>query len=230
MTTQQKLDANFVNALDRGSIQSALEYAKLGANIDSTNKYKVTLLIYAADQGNIDTLRTVIKMKANLDLQDKWGDTALISAIKKKHSDCALLLIEAGADLFLKDENNKSALNLAENMELIEVKEKILSMISTDGGFVLETDHCVSRTTDYKTSNLTVTQLFDFNTQEILTITKGAQAANTNVRQFAELEDITPIKNAAKALSELGGKPKNWPHLLPAKPEKTVKLVRRHKP
>ena len=78
-------------------------FLRKGANINATNCYGDTALIYAAEYGHTEMVACLIAYEADLNQYNAYGRTPLISAILEAHIETATYLINHGADIHLQE-------------------------------------------------------------------------------------------------------------------------------
>ncbi len=85
-----------------------------GVDINATDSYGFTPLMWAAYEGQTDTAEILLKAGAHLTMTNRDGDTALMIAADKGHLDMVKLLFKHGAPLNARDEKGFTALMWAE--------------------------------------------------------------------------------------------------------------------
>ena len=92
-------DINFelLKAVRNQDIPRAKSLLSAGANINTTNTFKHTLLMQAARDGETAVVDFLIQNGADLNSSDYLGNTALKIAIMNEHPDIAEKLRAAGA-------------------------------------------------------------------------------------------------------------------------------------
>lgn len=110
-----KQDTNLFNLVKTDDLASVQAAITAGANVNATDEYGQTPLMYAASSSkNPDVLAELLKAGANLNAQTTSGWTALMYAARDtKNLETALLLMNAGADPSLKNSDGQSAADLA---------------------------------------------------------------------------------------------------------------------
>ena len=73
-----------------------------GADVNETNRYGQTALIYAAYKGKVDMVEALISAGAEVNVLSDKGETPLLVAVQEDHGDVAGVLIRHGADMGVK--------------------------------------------------------------------------------------------------------------------------------
>ena len=115
-----------VNVRDKTTGTTALEHAvrngnremlqaliSVGADVNSRNDSKETVLMMLGEEATADMVWDLIHAGAKLDLKDDEGDTALIEAAMVNNLGVLQALLQAGADVNLKNDEGQTALMLA---------------------------------------------------------------------------------------------------------------------
>ncbi len=115
-----------------------------GANINSVNKAKQSVLFIACYEGLLDCAKLLISKKANINLKDKRGWTPLMIAAYQGYEELVELLIDNGANVSLTDKFGKSAQDRAKTSAIFytissaaiekrmkQVQEDYMSKMST---------------------------------------------------------------------------------------------------
>lgn len=85
-----------------------------GANVNSVNKTRQSILFNASYDNYIDGARLLLEHKVNVDYQDHRGWTALMVAAHRGHVEMVYLLLKDGrADTTLEDAYGKKAIDRA---------------------------------------------------------------------------------------------------------------------
>lgn len=71
----------------------------MGAEVDSTDSYGWTPLLFAAKNGSAGIIRMFLELNAKIDHEDQTGNTALLIASAKGHVDAVKLLLDRQASL-----------------------------------------------------------------------------------------------------------------------------------
>ena|ERR1700722_1286323 len=93
------------------------QFLKAGADanyVQSTNSFKVNLLILAVINEDIPTIRVLIEHKANINWRDGFGDTALMYAAQIGNTLIIGYLLDNGADIHAKDDKGNTVLSAAQ--------------------------------------------------------------------------------------------------------------------
>ncbi len=88
-----------------------------GADINSTDYAKQTVLQYAVHAGKICLVRSILRAEADANLADIRGRTPLHLAAQAGNTRIVSLLLESGADINLTDNRSKTALDYAIDYE-----------------------------------------------------------------------------------------------------------------
>jgi ankyrin repeat protein len=93
-----------------------------GADVNATDKYGMTPLMWAAEYNrNPEVITTLLKAGADLKAQDKSGFTALMIAASRTHSpEIIITLLRAGADAKAKNGKGYTALDYAKYNRYLE--------------------------------------------------------------------------------------------------------------
>lgn len=125
-----------VNVRDKNLGTTALEYAvsngnremvqlllTAGADVNSVNKSKETVLMMLGEEATADIVWDLINAGVKIDLKDEDGDTALMASAEEKNLPALTTLVHAGAKLDAKNDLGQTALMLAvENDQLANIR------------------------------------------------------------------------------------------------------------
>ena len=89
-----------------------------GANIEATNKFGFTALITATRLGHTDNVKELLNHGANIEAVDNDRNTSLILASKEGSTDIVKLLLAKGANINAKNLKNKTAYDVADNLDI----------------------------------------------------------------------------------------------------------------
>lgn len=92
---------------DETMLDNALEN---NINIDATNEFGETALMYACNMGNENMVRRILSSGANVNLQNSVGNTPMIYACDRGNEDIVKCLIEYGADINHSSYSGRTAL------------------------------------------------------------------------------------------------------------------------
>ncbi|MAP21746.1 MAG: hypothetical protein CL589_02675 [Alteromonadaceae bacterium] len=117
-------DANVQNAIEDGtsafhlcaasaSGDTLARMIKAGAEINATNTYGQTPLMFAANAGNVNNLTLLLDAGADINQQTQEGYSALFFAIKSLHLDAVKAAIARGADVLHRAQDGTTASQLA---------------------------------------------------------------------------------------------------------------------
>jgi carboxypeptidase family protein/ankyrin repeat protein len=123
---QALLTRDNVNLRDESIGSTALEHAvrhgnremvqlllSAGADVNSRNQSKETVLMMLGDESTAEIVWDLIHAGAKVDLKDEDGDTALIEAAMEKNLPVLIALIHAGARVDARNKQGQTALMLA---------------------------------------------------------------------------------------------------------------------
>lgn len=95
-----ELNSLFIESCKFASINDAVKYYELGADINSVDNFGWSSLMWASQDGYTDIIDFLIVNNANINYQEQNnGWTALIAACFKGQTDTVKILIKAGADI-----------------------------------------------------------------------------------------------------------------------------------
>jgi ankyrin repeat protein len=109
---QQLLTA--VKIKNAGMVEQLLKAGADANYVQSTNNFKVDLLILAIINEDIPTIRVLIEHKANINWRDGFGDTALMYAAQIGNTLIIGYLLDNGADIQAKDDKGNTVLSAAQ--------------------------------------------------------------------------------------------------------------------
>ena len=72
---------------------------QMGADVNATDSYGWTPLLFAAKNGSAVVLRNLLEMNANIDHEDQSGNTALLISSARGHVEAVQLLLNRRASL-----------------------------------------------------------------------------------------------------------------------------------
>ena len=72
---------------------------QMGADVNATDSYGWTPLLFAAKKGSAVVLRNLLEMNANIDHEDQSGNTALLISSARGHVEAVQLLLNRRASL-----------------------------------------------------------------------------------------------------------------------------------
>ena len=133
-----------IDAAEAGNTSRVLELLEGGADVNTTNKWNDTALLYAADNGHTGTALLLIEKGADVDIQnDNYGSTALMLAAQRGNSILVRALLDRGADINPRNIHNMTALYAAAGWGNAEVVRLLLDAESEvdargDGGHSFE--------------------------------------------------------------------------------------------
>ena len=95
----QMADDVIIEATKRGYSQKLCDLVNEGANVNKSDLFGKTALMYAAETGNYKCMNVLIKAGADVNMSDHENNTALINAVHPGNDLGVKLLIDAGADV-----------------------------------------------------------------------------------------------------------------------------------
>ncbi len=93
----------------------------IGADVNARFEDGSTALITAAENGFLDICRLLINNKANVNEVDNYGNDALVKAVLYGHTGVIKMLLENGADINNINVKGKTAIDLADEMNVPEI-------------------------------------------------------------------------------------------------------------
>ena len=117
---QEKLNKQFIEAVQYEGADDVRRMAKLGAGVNSVDKGGITALLWATWYDKIETCRVLAKeLGADVNIQNMANWTALHSAAAYGRTEtCRVLCWELLANPLLKNKKGQTARNLASNREI----------------------------------------------------------------------------------------------------------------
>ncbi|HET6890438.1 MAG TPA: ankyrin repeat domain-containing protein, partial [Pyrinomonadaceae bacterium] len=122
-----------VNARDKATGATALEHAirngnremlqaliSVGADVNSRNESKETVLMMLGEEATADMVWDLIHAGAKLELKDDVGDTALMEAATVNNLSVLQTLLHAGAKVNVKNDEGQTALMLAASNDMMK--------------------------------------------------------------------------------------------------------------
>jgi len=112
----QSVNQQLLTAVKIKNTGIAEQLLKGGADanyVQSTNSFKVNLLILAVINQDIPMVRILVEHKANVNWQDGFGDTALMYAAQIGNTIIMGYLLDNGADIHAKDSKGNTVLSAA---------------------------------------------------------------------------------------------------------------------
>lgn len=116
-----------IQAATDGDAQKIKELLKKGANVDTINEKKETVLMLAAASGNREAVKVLLDNKANYKVSNLNDEHALYYAIDSGDYDTVKLLLEKGANTYYTNYKGKTPLIHAKNCgdsKIIELVQK----------------------------------------------------------------------------------------------------------
>lgn len=126
------MDREWQRAAQTGDASRLSEMLEDGADVDALDGHGQTALMIAARNGHFEAVCMLIDADADIDHTAKHNLSALMLAVLNDHLDIVEQLVTAGADLEIQgsgapDFAGKTALELAEDLELDEIAEVLRS-------------------------------------------------------------------------------------------------------
>ena len=109
---------------DKGELKSLEEIKELlkkGADVNASDKYGWSALMWAAIFGKLDVVKCLVEHGADLEAKDGDGETVLMKVARDGNLDMVKCLAECGADLEAKDKFGRTALMKAAYKGHLEV-------------------------------------------------------------------------------------------------------------
>ena len=107
-----KLNGQLIKAAEHGDTEKVRELLDAGADINSADQWRDTVLMRAAAYGYANTVKMLLDAGADIDIQDKFGRTALMLTAAWGRTGIMELLIQAGADISIRDNDGKTAFDM----------------------------------------------------------------------------------------------------------------------
>ncbi|KAF0715137.1 Aste57867_3553 [Aphanomyces stellatus] len=111
----QKFTADdFVEAARRGDLAKIENMATWGMDVNCTNKYGVSALMFAVDQAHVDIVRYLIGNGASTSGKTRYGSSLWLAAVDKGDPEIVALFLHAGASVTYQDpDDGTTALHVA---------------------------------------------------------------------------------------------------------------------
>eukprot|EP00615_Pteridomonas_danica_P004382 CAMPEP_0114353956 /NCGR_PEP_ID=MMETSP0101-20121206/19058_1 /TAXON_ID=38822 ORGANISM="Pteridomonas danica, Strain PT" /NCGR_SAMPLE_ID=MMETSP0101 /ASSEMBLY_ACC=CAM_ASM_000211 /LENGTH=468 /DNA_ID=CAMNT_0001495063 /DNA_START=642 /DNA_END=2048 /DNA_ORIENTATION=- len=125
--------------ISKEDISSVNLLLKYGANLEISDEYGDTALMWAVDGHNETIVKLLLEAGADKDISNRYGVTPLISSANHCDDVIMKLLIDVGANIDLTDEDGDTALlhavssNAIKCVELLTNAGALLENISSDG-------------------------------------------------------------------------------------------------
>lgn len=112
-------------AVGRGDIEASRDALNKGAEVNTRDCGRKTLLMIAAWDGNAEMVRFLLENNASVNAKDRDGATALMFGARAGNVEIVRLLLEKGADVNAKDNFFQStalmAAVIADNVEMVRL-------------------------------------------------------------------------------------------------------------
>lgn len=122
------LDATIHKAAAEGQVEAIAKLVKLGADINTKNKYEKTALHHAAENGKVEAIAKLIELGADINDKDNEGMTALHYAAKYGKIEAIKKLVKLKADMNAKEMHGNTALHLAATKGEVEAIKKLVEL------------------------------------------------------------------------------------------------------
>ncbi len=201
-----------------------------GAKVDVRDSYSRTAATLAGQNGNLEMIETLAEAKADLNLRDGNGNTPLHTAISNNRIVVVERLVELGARLDLKDNSGQTPLQLAKSRDATRIIEILTDADKTAAAAAMPMPASIPANTANDNSGGTeqwvlmgearvgyignwpglgrkLTEIFNFESRERLTITENLKTGAENVSQPVSFDDIgtAAVEKALEAFRQLGG-------------------------
>ncbi|ETW06130.1 hypothetical protein H310_03718 [Aphanomyces invadans] len=105
----------FVEAARRGNLGDVNAIVEWGIDVDATNKYGVSALMFAVEEGHVDVVAYLLRKGANaVSATTRFGTSLWLVAVDKGHPDIVRKFLRAGVSVLYKDpEDDSTALHIA---------------------------------------------------------------------------------------------------------------------
>ena len=104
-----------------GDVRELTRILDSGVDVDTTNEFQSTALLYAAKAGRYGAAELLIARKASVDARNNSMTTALHCAASSGHLEICKLLLQKGADVRALDEDRDNALEMAKEEDQHDV-------------------------------------------------------------------------------------------------------------
>ncbi|MDH4227614.1 MAG: ankyrin repeat domain-containing protein [Deltaproteobacteria bacterium] len=121
-----------VEAAKAGDIGEVKALVEGGINIDETDSYGDTPLMWAAGEGNLDIVKYLAEKGADVNKKDIQGWTPLMSAAGSGSVEVVKFLLDKGADPNIKDKFGNTALDAAVMREHGAVADELKKVTKTE--------------------------------------------------------------------------------------------------
>eukprot|EP00928_Gymnodinium_smaydae_P026103 TRINITY_DN20596_c0_g1_i1.p1 TRINITY_DN20596_c0_g1~~TRINITY_DN20596_c0_g1_i1.p1 ORF type:complete len:347 (+),score=69.35 TRINITY_DN20596_c0_g1_i1:222-1262(+) len=98
---------------------------KRNASVKDKAKDASSCLMLVAANGSVKIASMLCRRNANMNSKNAFGSTALLIALKSRQNEVADFLLEEGADVTIKNGNEQDAADVAEEMGMLAMKQKI---------------------------------------------------------------------------------------------------------
>lgn len=214
-------DSLLWNAINGGHSDTVKLLMEAGAQPDSTRRRSFGLLHKAASRGKTDIAAMLLEQQPNLiDAMTEDNKTPLHIAAVNGHADFVAEMIKRGIDPNSKDNNGRAALyyaNKGGHLEAVELLKRYAPAYATpqspaaeappDGSWSLLGAQQVGRALESAPLGYRLTDVFDFHARERIRIVHNIATQKDTVEtvSFDGFAEDAPLKEALKALKELGG-------------------------
>jgi ankyrin repeat protein len=112
-TTRQRINSEFIYAIEKGDLATFYSLLKRGANINARRENRTTALMVAANNSQTEFVVALISRGARVNSRNAFGNTALMNAAGSGQVEMVHWLLTAGANVDAKNESGWTALALA---------------------------------------------------------------------------------------------------------------------
>lgn len=223
-------EAILIEPASRDDTNLAKQLIAAGAKLDARDGYSKTAVTYAAQNGNMELTETLAAAGADLNLRDSSGYTPLHYAVMYGRIVMVERLLELGVRTDLKDNNGLNPLQLAKSRDATRIVEILNDAEKTASDAAMPMPASISANPAAENSGGTeqwvlmgearlayigswpglgrkLTEIFNFESRERLTITENLKTGAENVTQPVSFDDIgsAAVDKALQAFRQLGG-------------------------
>jgi ankyrin repeat protein len=223
MLLEAKADPNFPS--QRPPLHLAAEYGtpetiqlllKHGADINETDRDRITALHIAATYGKKDAADALIKAGADVNIQQKGsGFTPLHTAAYYQNIPILSLLLEKGAKTDIVNNEGKTALDVAKNMKrgaIVQILQKHMGIVSTKkppaASWIKMGDDKIAHVETFPELKRRLTEIFNFSSRERITLSEKLRGEGETISQPQSFDDISQaaLRRAYDAFIRQNGK------------------------
>lgn len=126
MAKSTNLGSQLLSAIRKGAVSDAARLLAAGADPNTSDKYGLTVLMWAARKGHKALVALLFSQGADLERTDRRGRTALHHAVALKRAETLKDLITAGCKLDVTDMHGWTALKLSNSMNEYKLSRILL--------------------------------------------------------------------------------------------------------